>query len=170
MSEKFEKAIKVILRHEGGYARNPADPGGETNFGISKRSYPHLDIRGLTEAEAIEIYRRDFWLPIYDRIGSDIICTKIFDMAVNMGHNQAHKLVQRAVGVTDDGVFGKRTLAAVNDTEPEVVLRHIKAQAEAFYRTLVRNNARLKEFLPGWLARANWPRNSKKTEFVNQKA
>ncbi len=61
MTEKFNKAVRIILAHEGGYVNHPADPGGETNMGISKRSYPDLDIKNLTVAMAKEIYFRDFW-------------------------------------------------------------------------------------------------------------
>jgi hypothetical protein len=61
MSEHFERAVAFVLRHEGGYVNDPRDPGGETKYGISKRAYPRLDIKGLTEADAKEIYRRDYW-------------------------------------------------------------------------------------------------------------
>lgn len=57
----FERAVAFVLAHEGGYVNNPQDPGGETNWGISKRSYPDLDIRNLTRARAVEVYRRDYW-------------------------------------------------------------------------------------------------------------
>ena len=61
MDERFLVAVEVVLTHEGGYTNNPADPGGETNYGISKRSYPQLDIKALTREQAVEIYRQDWW-------------------------------------------------------------------------------------------------------------
>ena len=60
----FDQAIEVILKHEGGYANNPNDSGGETKYGISKRSYPELNIRGLTRDYAKKIYEQDFWKPL----------------------------------------------------------------------------------------------------------
>ena len=48
----FDEAIKVVLAHEGGYVNHPKDPGGETNHGITKRDYPHLNIKELTKEEA----------------------------------------------------------------------------------------------------------------------
>ena len=60
----FETAINRILSHEGGYVDNPADPGGRTQWGISQRSYPNLDIKSLTRDQAIALYERDFWEPI----------------------------------------------------------------------------------------------------------
>jgi len=58
---EFNKAIKFILNAEGGYVNHPKAPGGETKYGISKKSYPNYDIKNLTEEEAITIYKRDFW-------------------------------------------------------------------------------------------------------------
>ena len=43
---EFSLAIPIVLENEGGYVDDPNDPGGETNFGISKRSYPNVDIKG----------------------------------------------------------------------------------------------------------------------------
>lgn len=61
MAAFFDKAIPTILRNEGGYVNNPTDPGGETNFGISKRSFPDVDIKNLTQEKAVAIYRSSFW-------------------------------------------------------------------------------------------------------------
>ena len=41
----FEEAVKIILKHEGGYVNDPVDPGGETNMGISKEHIPILILR-----------------------------------------------------------------------------------------------------------------------------
>ncbi|MBI5843910.1 MAG: hypothetical protein HZB23_04475 [Deltaproteobacteria bacterium] len=48
------------MAHEGGYVNDPADPGGETRFGISRRAYPNEDIKALTRERAAEIYYRDY--------------------------------------------------------------------------------------------------------------
>ena len=61
MSSSFDLAIPIVLENEGGYVNDPADPGGETKYGISKRSYPALDIKNLTVEQATAIYLRDFW-------------------------------------------------------------------------------------------------------------
>ena len=61
MKTSFDEIIEVVLHHEGGYVNDPKDPGGETNYGISKRAYPDVDIKNLTEDGAKDIYRRDYW-------------------------------------------------------------------------------------------------------------
>ena len=85
----FEKAVEFALSFEGGYSNDPVDPGGETNYGISKRAYPTLDIKNLTREDAVAIYRRDYW----DACGCDSmagpLATCVFDTAVNCGKGRA---------------------------------------------------------------------------------
>jgi lysozyme family protein len=59
---EFTYAVNEVLRSEGGLVNDPADPGGLTNYGISQRAYPGVDIAKLTKEEAIAIYYRDYWL------------------------------------------------------------------------------------------------------------
>lgn len=98
MSNNWERCIAFVLRWEGGYANNPNDPGGETNWGITKRSYPQLDIANLTREQAIEIYRRDYWLGS----GADTmpwpLCLAHFDTAVNAGVGRAAAIQREAGG------------------------------------------------------------------------
>src|SRR6266849_2542246 len=93
----FLEAVAHLLHDEGGYVDNPADPGGETNFGISKRSYPNEDIKNLTRERAIEIYWNDFWLEYcFYRLKGDV-AAKVFNLAVVMGPNHAVTCLQRAL-------------------------------------------------------------------------
>ena len=118
MKDNFDRALAEILRHEGGYINDPHDPGGETNMGISKRSYPLEDIKNMTRERAAAIYRRDFWNAIR---GDDLpggVDLAAFDAAVNSGPSRAAKWLQRAVAVKADGVVGSNTLAAVQKADP----------------------------------------------------
>ena len=105
----FDTAIDRVLKEEGGYVNNPADPGGETKFGISKRSYPQVDIANLTREEAAGIYKRDFW----DRCHCDAmpgqIAYQALDFAVNSGIETSIRKLQAALGVADDGWWGPET-------------------------------------------------------------
>lgn len=112
----FDKMIERVLGHEAGYVNDPADPGGETKWGISKRSYPWLNIKDLTREQAIEIYRRDFWEALRLDGFDDGVAFQLLDSAVNSGINQSVRFVQRAVGVADDGVIGPVTMAAIAAT------------------------------------------------------
>lgn len=153
----FDQAIGTVLAHEGGYSFNPSDPGGETNFGISKRAYPNLDIKHLTEAQAEDIYRQDYWR--YDGIQSQDVATKVFDMAVNFGPPTAHRLLQLALqglgqAVTVDGILGPQTLSATNAVDPARLLQELRAQGAVRYADIAAGNPGERTFLLGWMRRA----------------
>lgn len=119
--DNFSKYIDRILGHEGGYSnRSPdADPGGETKWGISKRSYPNLDIKNLERWQAIEIYRRDFWTPVASLTPDPVLQYQLLDTAVNSGMGNATRMLQRAIGVADDGHFGPQSQAKLRYMDRE---------------------------------------------------
>jgi len=151
----FDKVIPFTLKHEGGLCHESGDPGGLTKYGICQREYPDLDIRNLTVDEAIAIYRRDYWRKYMDDMPY-IIGAKLFDCSVNMGHRQANTILQRAVGVCDDGVIGYRTLQAVNGDDPDLLLARYIGGISRFYRGLAEKKPTMAKFLKGWLRRAEW--------------
>lgn len=108
----FGVAFDRLIGIEGGYVNDPADPGGETKFGISKRSYPNVDIKALTRDQAAQIYRADFWDRIHADELADGVAFQAFDFAVNSGIETAVRALQRAIGVADDGHWGPHTRAA----------------------------------------------------------
>jgi lysozyme family protein len=132
VADKFSTAINRVLGAEGGYANNPADPGGETNWGISKRSYPKCDIKGLTREVAVELYHRDFWVPAGCEALPLGIASQLLDFAVNSGIRVAVCALQRAVGVADDGVVGPHTRAAIAAAEPHDLVMRLLAQRLRF--------------------------------------
>lgn len=112
MISRFLYHISRILSHEGGYVNDPKDPGGETNWGISKRSYPHLDIAKLSREEAIEIYRKDFYDVIKGEHLASGVAYQLLDFAINSGCSTALRYYQRSLGVADDGHWGPISQAA----------------------------------------------------------
>lgn len=114
----FDIAFEKLLGHEGGYVDHPSDPGGRTKYGISQRTYPGEDIRGMTLERAKAIYRRDFWGPAGCDAVPDAIKFDLFDAAVNSGNATAIRFLQRAAGAFPDGVLGPNTLLSVGSMEP----------------------------------------------------
>lgn len=121
MNNNFEKCLAFVLKSEGGFALLPHDPGGATNFGVTKATYEQYighpvtvdDMRTLTVDQITPLYRRMFWDAIH---GDDLpagVDYAVFDFAVNSGVGRASKALQQAVGATADGVIGKGTMAAV---------------------------------------------------------
>lgn len=157
MKRQFNDYLKVILQHEGGskITENPKDPGGLTKYGISARSYPGLNIRELTLAEASSIYYHDYWAKLrIDNITDELLKLHIFDMAVNAGIKPSIKLLQGILGVTMDGVIGLNTEAKIGQFEGDLVEEYKKERIQ-YYNNLVSKNAKLKTFLKGWINRVN---------------
>lgn len=156
----FESAIAKVLKDEGGYVNHPSDPGGETNFGISKRSYPNVDIKNLTVEKAKDIYYSDFWKTgPYDNLVCAPLAEKTFNTAVNAGNSRAFKLLQQAANACGanlvvDGAVGPKTIAAINSLDGNKVLEAYRKEQAAFYNGLVAKDSSKKVFLKGWLARA----------------
>jgi lysozyme family protein len=123
----FDRSFEKLIGHEGGYVNHPSDPGGETNFGISKRSYPMEDIKAMTLDRAKDIYRHDFWAPAGCDAVPEPIKFDLFDMAVNSGVRQAIKTLQKAVGTKEDGLLGGLTLQAASSMSPDRVLMRFNA-------------------------------------------
>lgn len=121
----FEKSFDRVIGHEGGFQNMRKDRGnwtggavgaGElkgTKFGISAMTYPELDIESLTAEEAKRIYYRDWWFQISAMCLPSEMEYQMFDASINHGRHNAVKILQRAVGVDDDGVFGVLTRAAI---------------------------------------------------------
>lgn len=110
----FDEAFRLLIGHEGGYVNNPADPGGETKYGISKRAYPGEDIRNMTLDRAKTIYMRDYWGPSGCPDVPDAIRFDLFDASVNSGVKAAVKCLQTAAGSQVDGILGPNTLRAIS--------------------------------------------------------
>lgn len=126
----FNTAIERILAHEGGYVHDSRDPGGETQWGISKRSYPDTNIRTLTREGAKLIYEADFWRPVVSTVTDGALQFQLLDAAVNHGMGNAVRFLQRAVGVADDGHWGLRSQAALS--RMPVTDAHLLFMAERF--------------------------------------
>lgn len=114
--ENFDRAMAIVFELEGGHVHRSkeADPGGETNFGISQRSFPDLNIKGLTAAQARDLYLQDFWLePRINRLDWPQ-CLLVFDYGIHSGPLRAIRELQRLLGLRQDGIIGPVTTRAVS--------------------------------------------------------
>jgi lysozyme family protein len=145
----FNRAFELVIGHEGGYVDHPADPGGSTKFGISKRQYPNEDIPNLTLERAKQLYRRDYWDAIKgDQLPAPLaLC--LFDMAVNSGVSQAIRTLQRAVDVHVDGILGPGTLGKALSMQPGILVTYLQAERLLFLMKL----PTFQTFGKGWTRR-----------------
>ena len=130
----FDTAFNRLMGHEGKYSNDPQDPGGETNWGISKRSYPNEDIKNLTRDQAAIIYMRDFWNPL--GASDPAIKYQVFDFAVNSGIQTAIRKLQSAIGVADDGHWGPISSSTMAGMDKNDVLMRFIAQRIRFWASL----------------------------------
>jgi len=127
----FNAAFERLLGNEGKYTPGlPGDFGGETNWGISKRSYPNVDIKNLTKEGAKEIYYKDFWQPLLD--APPAVKFQAFDFAVQSSIQTAVRKLQAAIGAADDGHWGPKSAAALVAMDLNDVLMKYAAQRLRF--------------------------------------
>lgn len=133
----FDIAFYRLMGNEGKYSNDPNDPGGETNWGISKREYPNVDIKALTRDGAKAIYLRDFWDKIgFEGLNIEGVAFQLFDFAVNSGIQTAIRYFQRSLGVADDGHFGPVSFAAMRATTPSDMIMNLNAERLEFMTKL----------------------------------
>lgn len=156
----FSEAQAIVRENEGGYANISGDKGGRTYEGISEVFHPELtelwEFLNLKEPikwntifpEMQQIvdnfYRKEEWDTI---LGDDILDNKtadyFYDWHVNSGG--AIKEVQKVIGTTPDGEFGRSSLGALNSQN---WLPQIHESRLAYYQKLGG------KFVPEWVARA----------------
>lgn len=152
----FEQIVENVLIHEGGYVNDPLDKGGETNFGISKRWFPDVNIKELSKQEAINIYYNNYWIPSRAKELPNNIQSTYFDMCVNMGQSQAVKILQRTINsvettrIAEDGVIGSVTIGNAG----KIKKRRLQAYRCLFYSKLIIKNPSQERFYYGWYKRA----------------
>lgn len=155
LSDEDRSIIEHTIFLEGGYVNDPADAGGETKFGISKRQYPSLDIKNLTKDQAVEIYARDYFNRMnLASIPSAAVRKKLFDIGVNMGTGTAIRLLQQVVGVKEDGALGDDTIRALGQMEAAAVVIALQRKQVLRYADICIKTPSNLVFLKGWVNRA----------------
>ncbi|MBF9223004.1 glycoside hydrolase family 108 protein [Hymenobacter ruricola] len=176
----FATAHALTTRNEGGYAHNPADAGGETLFGVSRKNFPqwagwpivdelkrHAGFPGTANANAQlqqlahALYKTAFRNVLkLDGVTNQAVANAAYDFGVNAGTGRAAGFLQRAVNVTSgaqlvaDGVVGPRTVAALNAHPHQALL--LKAFAflrGTFYIGLAEKSLTQEQFIPSWFLR-----------------
>ena len=165
----FDVYLPLLLRFEGGYVDDPDDPGGETNKGITLRTFqqcaheqlgiePNSDnLKALTDAQAGILYRNLFWGKVRgDDIDLQDLANIVCDFYVNAG-THATTLLQSVLNdlgadVTVDGAIGNASIQALSGLDQTEVYRRYKQGRIAYYQDLGQKYPR---FLAGWLNRVN---------------
>ena len=142
--DRFDACLDEVLKAEGGFVNHPADPGGATKMGITRRTLSEFretevtdeDVRALTRAEAREIYRARYWTPMRCAELPAGIDLMVFDFGVNAGPGRSVRLLQRCAGVAADGSIGPVTLAAVRACRAPDLIARLAEGRLSYYRGL----------------------------------
>lgn len=153
MSPRFKAFMPFIFEWEGGYDNDPSDPGGETKYGIDKRSHPNEDIKNLTKERAEEIYWQSYWGKIKGDLLPKNVGEVCMNIAVNAGYGRAAKWLQTAIGAKVDGVIGPATIEQANSVDANKLAEALLDRTEEHYRSIAHGS--LAKFLKGWLNRNN---------------
>lgn len=144
MKDNFDAALKAILHHEGGYVDHPADPGGRTNLGVTQKVWEEWvghpvdekQMRALTPELVAPLYKKKYW----DKVCGDELPTgvdlAVFDLAVNSGPGRAAKMLQKVLGVAQDGAIGPQTLLKAVNVDSSKLVADYNAQRLAFLMAL----------------------------------
>ena len=161
----FNECIEVILNNEGGFQRNPDDPGNwvggfrvgrlvGTKYGIAAKFFPDVDIPNLTREQAKQIYYDHYWkrLGRIREINNPEVILQIFDFGVNAGVRLAVKRAQKLAGVASDGRLGPNTVAAINHYCGDFLWAY-RHDRKVYYEYLSEKYTWAKTFLSGWVFR-----------------
>lgn len=165
MPSLAEECIKRVLEHEGGFGADPRDPGNwtggkegsgvlnGTKYGISAAQYPELDIKNLSEQEAVNIYRTLYWNACHCDHLPPALAVMTFDAAVQHGagtrQDDAPAMLQRAIGSVPDGKIGPKTIEAAQKMDPKKALRNLFVERVLHYS----NNRNWTVYKQGWMKR-----------------
>lgn len=165
----FDHAFNFTLKNEGGYTNHPLDHGGPTRWGITladlaawrKRPVHEQDVKNLTQNEAKEIYRANYWQKMgLDKVFNEGIATAIFDIGVVQGCYTAVRIAQATCNILGDnlsvdGINGPKTTAAINSKDPQKFIREFSLLVRARFDAIIKNNHSQKVFEAGWHNRAD---------------
>ncbi len=144
MDRNFARALPLVLRHEGGWADHPADPGGATMKGVTLHTFRRYvkadatkdDLRAITDEQIATVYYRHYWAAVNAQALPSGVDYAVFDFAVNSGPSRAAKYLQRIVGTAVDGRIGPKTLKAVAAMDPSEIITKLCDARMAFLRKL----------------------------------
>lgn len=136
----FNTIFDRLMQHEGGYVNHPSDPGGETMWGVTKRVAQahgyYGSMRRLPKSLAKDITEKSYYKAVKGDQLDRLIAWQLTDAAYNHGIRRAVKFLQAAVGASQDGLIGQRTLSAVAEMDKNDVVYLFNAERIEFYTRL----------------------------------
>ena len=175
MIETLPEILDKIVSIEGGYSDNPNDSGGETIWGITKRTALSNGYSGnmidMTRDDAKKIYMREYiQKPNFDKVHqiNMAIGYELIDTGINCGQGVAATFLQRSLNAFNnrgkyyndvyvDGKIGEITLKALrkflinrHKNGETALLRCMNSLQGEHYVRLAERREKDEEFIYGW--------------------
>lgn len=186
----FNISFPHTIRVEGEtFTRIKFDKGGATKYGITYYSYSYWcngrkvtiivcdkdldgkitakDLNRATLDDAKVIYKYNYWdVALGDEIRNQAVAEMIVDFFINSGASGRNiRLIQKLIGVKQDGHFGKITISEINKQDQKKLFKKLYDFRIKFYTQIVKNNPSQRKFLKGWKNRLT----TLKTMYTNEK-
>lgn len=174
----FSDYLPLLRKVEGGYANLPADRGGETYAGITKKNFPtwagwpivnaarpkQNDIIANPKLDKLvaDFYLKNFWNKLQCDKFTKYVGMNLCDFAVGSGIVTAGIAFQKVINslmetgqttLVTDGKIGPLTIAAANKLNQKKLNDSLLAYRAEFYKKIVSNNPSQNVFLAGWISR-----------------
>ena len=153
--EVLRRAFGFSMGEEGRdtFTDDKRDAGGPTKWGMALNYNRDIipdkdgngvidaaDVKQLTEADALVMYEKRYWLPNIKPEYPDALAFMLVDMMLNPGPGATPKLLQQALNacgqkVDVDGDIGGQTLGAVAAVDLVSLLRALADQRLAYYQS-----------------------------------
>jgi lysozyme family protein len=115
------------------------------------RRVSKAEVKALTKAKATDIYRENYW----NKVSGDDLPAGVdyatLDFAIHSGPARAVKMLQKVVGVDQDGVIGAKTLAAVRKIAADRIINELCDARLAWLKGL----GTFSTFGKGWTSRVS---------------
>lgn len=144
MDRNFERALPLVLKHEGGFVNHPKDPGGATNKGVTIATFRRYvkadgtvaDLKAISDEQVATVYYRHYWSAVNAQALPSGVDYAVFDFAVNSGPSRAVKFLQKVLGVTQDGRVGPKTIEAAKGLSANWIVEQLCDARLAWLKTL----------------------------------
>lgn len=157
MNSDFLEAFNAVMELEGGFTLHKNKTESDVTYaGIYRVAHPSwsgwsaID-KGLTPDT--DLVREFYYENYYKEFAllEPSTAALLFEAKVNMGAT-AIKLAQRVSGVSDDGIFGAKSAAAIAALDKEHFTKSFALARIAYYNHLAAKE-RYRPYLRGWINR-----------------
>lgn len=164
---KASLLMPFIKKWEGGFINDPDDLGGATNMGITlstytdycrRKGYPKPTVtrlKNISESDWLDIFKTMYWDKWKaDEILSQSVANILVDWLWNSG-DYGIKIPQMLVNVSNDGIVGPKTIAAINAQNPRELFDRIKIARFDFIDSICKSRPANEKYRRGWMNRIN---------------